>query len=418
MWRGNRVGQAALAALLWLSGGPAALGQVLNYESPRSASTLRNTNPAPLASETERPLGLHGSVTVSVSRQTNVLRQNDGSSDTSVTVSPLLWYQNEVGRHGVIVRYRGDYFKFKKLTGEDSVDHNLQGDFLLDMTDRLQGRVGAGYTKGHEIRGQLGTVDTSADEPNRFTETSLEGNLTYGRRENILQLSGTVGISRLKYTNNDAGEGRNKINSDFLGGTVYYNIGPKTSLLASVDRTEIDYVDPVEAFDLDSTETRLQLGVRWEATAITTGEVRIGRSKKDLKDPDRADFTGTTYAGRINWAPREYSVFSFYASRDTNESTEAGSDFIVSDLFGVAWNHTFNNAWSLNAYYSKGTDDFSSGRKDDLTDRGIGVNYGLLRWGSLGLQYSQTSRDSNQAENSFDDEALFFTFNSSFGVAY
>lgn len=395
-----------------------ALAQTISYEAPRSASVMRNNNPAPLESETERPLGLHGSVTVSVTRQSNVLRRGNGTGDTSVTVSPLLWYQNEIGRHGLIVRYRGDYFKFKDLSGENSIDHNLQGDFLLDLTDRLQGRIGAGYIKGHEIRGQLGTVDTASTEPNRFTENSLEGSLTYGRRENILQLTGTVGISRLKYTNNNGGEGRNKINSDFLGGTVYYNLGPKTSLLASLGRREIDYVDPVEAFDLDSTETTVSVGARWEATAITTGEVRIGRSKKDLKDPARADFSGTTYSGRINWAPREYSIFSFYASRETTESTEAESDYTVSDLLGVSWSHTINEAWSLNARYSKGKDAFSSGREDKLTDWGVGVNYGLFRWGALGVQYAQTSRDSSEAENNFDDEILFFTFSSSFGVSY
>lgn len=393
--------------------------QGVNYDAPRSSSVLRGNGlqSSGVGDDEDRPIGLHGSVSVSISKQQNVLRDNNADSDTVVTISPLLWYQQEFGRHGVVVRYRGDYFKFKDFSGENSIDHNLQSDVLLDMSEKLQVRIGAGYVLGHETRGLLGTVDTSSDKPNKFKEQSLEGSVTYGRRENTIQLSGTVGISQLKFTNNNAGEGRGNINSDHIGGTVYYNLGPRTALLAKLGRTNIDYVDNSEAFDLDSKETSAGIGVRWEATEITTGEASVSKTKKDLTNPSKEDFSGITYSGRVKWAPLEYSVFSLYGTRSTEESTSTNASYIISDEVGVSWSHILTQAWSLNAFASKGKDEFSDGRRDNLADFGMGVNYGLFSWGSIGLQYAQTKRSSSDTANNFDDETLVLLFSSNFGLS-
>jgi len=396
---------------------PVAEAQAFNYEAPRASSVLRGGGVTDYQGDDEdRPLGLYGSLSVSISKQQNVLRTNTGGSDTVIGVSPLLWYRKEIGRHGVVIRYRGDYLKFADLSDESTMDHNLQGDALFDLTEKFQARVGAGYTLGHEIRGQLGTVTNTLAKPNLFKESSLEGGLTYGRRENTIQLAGTVGVSTLKYTNNNGGGGRGGIDTKHIGGTVYYNIGARTSLLAEIGTNDVKYVNNSAEFNLDSKETYAGVGVRWDATEVTQGDVRVYRTKKNLDDPSRDDFLGTTYSGGITWSPRDYSRFRFHVAHSIEESSESNSSFIVGDEYGVKWNHTLSPDWSVNAFAKKGTDEYSSGRKDQLTDLGFGVNYGILDWASIGLQYAQANRTSNTDQNEFDDEIISLIFSSSFGI--
>ena len=397
---------------------PAANAQAFNYEAPRASSVLRNNGATKSQIyDEDRPIGLYGSLSVSISKQQNVLRtDNNSGSDTVLSVSPLLWYQKEIGRHGVVIRYRGDYLRYADLSNENALDHNLQGDALFDLSEKFQARVGAGYTLGHEVRGQLGTVINTLAKPNRFRETSVEGGLTYGRRENTIQLVGTVGVSKLKYTNNNGGGGRGDIDTKHIGGTVFYNIGTRTSLLAEVGINDIAYANNSAGFDLDSKETYAGIGARWDATELTQGDVRIYKTKKNLDDPSRNDFSGTTYSGGINWAPRDYSRFRFHVAHSIEESIDSTSSFVIGDEYGLRWNHTLNSAWSVNAFAIKGTDEYSSGRKDQLTDFGLGANYGAFSWGAIGLQYTQASRTSNTAKNEFDDEIISLIFTSSFGA--
>lgn len=377
--------------------------QSTNYAALPEASTLRNPLPAALRDDEGLVLGFYPAVSISYTRQTNVLRSKTNErSDYRLMITPTLAYIREIGRHRYQIQYRGDYFSFQNLKNENAIDHNIQGGIALDLTETLDARLRAGYTKGHEARGAAGARVSTSPEPDRFEEVSFGGGLTLGRRTSMLQLAGAMGISELRYVNND--QGARDRDSDSISGTVYYNLRPKTAVLFAVNRKTIDYIHPASGLNLDSTETGYHAGVTWEATAITTGLIKVGYTEKDLDDPTLKDYSGGTYEGRVRWRPRPFSTFEFYTARSTAESTEGTSSFIVSDQLGGGWNHQLSERWRVNAFADRIQDEFSSGRKDNIVNYGVGVGYNMLMWLDLAARYARAKRTSDFEDANYEDE--------------
>src|SRR5262249_47562298 len=111
----------------------------------------------------------------------------------------------------------------------------------------------------------------------------------------------------------------------------------------------------------------------------------------------------------VTWAPRTYSTFDFYTSRQSNESTGLG-DFILTDIYGATWNH----AWSSyvnTAVIVKGTKDDYQGfdRNDKTATLGLKIGYKFRRWLTLGAEYNHTHRNSNLDSFDYDRNIYFLT---------
>src|SRR5258708_36878642 len=120
---------------------------------------------------------------------------------------------------------------------------------------------------------------------------------------------------------------------------------PKTYLLGEVRKTEIKYRSPFSvSTDFSGDERRYYGGVSWEATAATTGTLKVGQLRRHF-DSGLPEAKATSWEGIITWAPRTYSVFDFYTSRQTNESTGLGN-FILSEILGVNWNHAWTSVFN------------------------------------------------------------------------
>jgi hypothetical protein len=177
--------------------------------------------------------------------------------------------------------------------------------------------------------------------------------------------------------------------------------------MAEARRTEIDYkhVDP----GLSADENRFYVGATWEATAATTGTIKVGRLERDFKNASLNDFSGSSWEALITWAPRTYSKFDFYSARQTNESTGLGN-FILTSVSGVTWTH----AWS--SYLNTGVDlryqkDQYQGfdRNDEIKSLGLKVGYRFRRWLTLGAEYAYSQRDSNLPQFEYNKNFYLLT---------
>jgi len=404
MARAIRPALVAVAVMAALQ--PSAYG--FNPSEQIGASTLRNTNPAPLGDLRDLADSLYGSVTVSAEQHQNVFRtERNEKSDVSLGLGATLGYRNTAGRHPYYAEYRGAYDAYNDFSDESGSSHTVGAGIELDMTERLNGYGRVTYTDGREDRGTPGTVPGSLDDRDRFTETAGELGLAYGNR---LRVYGGIGIAELRYKNN-AQSSRNR-DSDFWRLGVSYAVSPRTALFAEMSENDIQYVDQV-GLNQDSTETFYGGGVSWQPSARTAAIVRVGNTKKDMDDPAQMDFSDLTWDGRISYAIKPYSTVSFYAARSTEESTEATSAYVVSDLYGLSWNHTFRSSTGLTVYGSVTQDEFTDGRKDDYTEMGVAVTQPIGKRFAVGASYSYLQRDSNFPGESYDDEiiGLFATAN-------
>ncbi len=290
----------------------------------------------------------------------------------------------------VQLSYQGQIGRYTSSRDDDYVDHISRAQFDMAIDPHNFVRLGLDYILSHEPRGS--TDRPIAGSPDRYH--LMNPFFTYA-----LGAPGAEGRVEVYY---DDAERHYVSNREFtaasdrsvpeFGGAFYWRVMPRTYLMAEARQTDIDYV-------LDSPfsgrERRYYGGVTWEATAATTGTLKIGRLERNFDDPAVNDYSGTSWEALVTWAPRSYSKVDFYSARQTNESTGLG-DFILTSLAGVAWNHawtTYVNTAVEARYQRDAYQGFD--RTDKVTMVGLKAGYKFRRWLTVGGEYWHTVRDSN-----------------------
>ena len=178
---------------------------------------------------------------------------------------------------------------------------------------------------------------------------------------------------------------------------------PKTSFLVEARQTDISYLLPTST--LSGSKTRYYVGVTWDATAATTGTVKIGQLEKKY-DSSRPSYSETSWEGMVTWMPRTYSKVDLYSSRQPVESTGLG-DFILSDASGIVWSHGWNSVFTTDANARYVKDRYQGfDRTDETTGYGIKASYKMRRWLTLGAEYQYTNRDSRSRFQRLRQEPL------------
>lgn len=291
---------------------------------------------------------------------------------------------------------------------DDYVDNRFNAGFDWSLNHRNKLELSAEYFDGHEDRGSNDFSD-GAVNPDELTEETLSATYTYGSEASKGRLVANIQNFDREYTNNrDLTEGRDRKDLK-AGATFYWRVGGKTDLLVEASKTDIDYVnDPASVangFDtLDSDLKKLLVGVTWEATAKTSGTVKVGQATKSFDDADRQEADNTSWDANVQWSPKTYSVLTFATARRADESSGTGS-YIDAEDYSVSWNHQWSNSIVTNAYYSITDESYAEdagNRADDLTNFGVRVDYEMRRWLSLGLSASYSERDSNDESNNYE----------------
>lgn len=337
---------------------------------------------------------------VTYSNDDNIFRQEGSkTSDDISTISLGLGAEWLLGKHSLSAQYGGEFAYYDKNTNEDYKDHSLGASLLLDLTPKFNLDLNANTRRGHESRGSSGVASGVTAIPNKTEDNHLFAGLSYGRRSAKAQIQLEFDAGELHYTNNNQ-QGRDR-DTDSLTGRVFYNIGPKTALIFEALNRDVDYLNPGSR-NRNSTERYYNLGLSWEATYKTTGEVKIGRFTKKFESASEANGSGGSVAASIVWAPKTYSQVTFGASRQASETSTTDS-FIINSVVSADWEHAFNPRLRFSANISDGKDDYSGSREDNLSNRGMGLKYRFRPWLDIGLSYSYAERKSNEADSSFED---------------
>lgn len=400
---------AAAVSVAFAGAGPVSAQEEAIFGIPPAASTADALNPPP-GVDRERDLGVHASIGVSYLHTDNVRRTPDGESDDGFTISPALTYKAALGRHTAQLGASAELARFNEFDDEDYDSYTLDGAINLDVTRKLDIDAFAAFTAATESRGSSGSRVVQTGDRDEVEILAYGARATYGRLTNRIQLRAGVDREEWRYQNN-AQDFRDR-DVDNLRGAVYYNFSPRTSLFARVVFSDIEYVRPIR--NLDSEETSYSVGVRWQATAQTRGEFSVGRQEKEFDDPGLKDFEGTVYNGRIRWMPTRRTGVNLYGSRTTEETTTVEDGFFVSELLGISADHALTERLTAIAYFNHTDDEFDSGREDEIQDYGIGFDYALLRWLSVGARYGHIERESNDPLAEFEEEFVKLTLRGDF----
>jgi len=372
------------------------------------------------------PMFAYPELELAIKRDTNIALSPDTSTSAAISTrkADTIWYvrpglrlEAKQGENAFNVAYRGEYGRYDSQTNFNFNNHDFSatGDLTLDERNKL--RVGLQYVDRVDPPGTLNIVQTPT--PNKYHQPMVSGFYTYGAQDaqGKLELSGSY-LDK-KYVNNRfATFGLDHTEADY-GGTLLWRLQPKTYATFNLRQTKYNYADPT--ITLDSTNTFALIGVRWEATAATSGRFAIGSLNKKFDDAGHAagrqDFTGTSWEGNITWKPVEYSGVDFNTQRKTNDSTGLGN-YMINQTHQISWNHALTSRVSSKLMGSYSNDKFinapvaaagNTDRKDDTYNAGLRLTYEMRRWLKLGADYLYTKRNSN--DDNFDykrNQIMFF----------
>ena len=389
-------------AFFALSLGAAACALAQSPTPPlESAATLQSAGalPVPPGGIPLGPMIVYPGIDASYGHNDNLFSSNiNKGSSSQTTISPYAKAEAKIGPHTFDALFRIDDVRYSGSPADNYTAYGLLGNANLVISGRAGLKLRAEHRRGFDPRGSTDRAGSAT--PDEYINQGIEGIFSYGApgAQGRIEIDG--GAYSRRYQNNRATTVVSDRDTTQIGGTFLWRIAPKTELLALAQRRSIDY--SLDTSTQSSTEMRYQVGAKWDATAKTSGIVKFGLLEKKFNNSTRGDFSGSSWDGAVRWSPLTYSVFDFYTSKATNESTGTG-DFLLTQTYGMTWNHAWNSRFSTAAQASWRKDDFlgtGGGRVDKTSTLGANFTYQWQRWLRFGGSYTMTDRTSNP--NTFD----------------
>lgn len=334
-------------------------------------------------------------------RQTNVL----GSA--YVMTSPALRLESPPGQLRFDVTLRMDATRYDSAPADNTLSYGLTGNMEMTFTGRASMRLRAEHRHGSDPRGFTDRAISAT--PDEWDNTGAEGVFRYGAQGAQGRIEIDTAYYLRRYTNNRATTAAADRDTSQLGGTFYWRVRPKTELLLQTQFRRIDYVLP--SVSLDSTEQRHYLGLKWEATAATTGIAKFGWLEKRFDAGSRNGISESSWDIGVRWSPRTYSVVDLVTSRQTGESSGLG-DAIVGTNYGLTWSHAWSSRLRTQAIASYRNDQFTGAgisRQDNVSTLGGKVLYDFRRWLRFGVEYTHSERDSSAFGLDYRRNVILFT---------
>jgi hypothetical protein len=301
--------------------------------------------------------------------------------------------------------YQAQIGRYTDSDPDNYVDHVARAQLDTAFTGRSFLRLGYDYVRGHDPRGS--TDRGISGSPDKYQLSSPSVMYAFGApgAQGRVELYASDGEK--KYLNNRATTAGSDRDTLEYGGAFYWRVAPKTYLLAEARETKIDY--KLSTSPQDSQERRYYAGVSWEATAATTGTLKVGQLRRSFDNGSFPTSNETSWEGSILWAPRTYSTFDFFTSRQTTESTGLGR-FILTSIAGVTWSHAWNSYLNSAVLLRYQKDEYQGvNRTDETRSLGFKVGYKFHRTTTFGAEYTYTQRDSNLPQFEYDKNFYLLT---------
>jgi hypothetical protein len=343
------------------------------------------------------PFVLYPAVTVLEGYNDNVTLTNNNRVTSAVTVlSPALLAELKGSTTAYRLSYLGNYGWYSNSSTDNYQYHEFRGGADFDFSVRSALRLNAEYLIKSDPRGST-LASTNVGSPNEWNQAGIAGVYSYGAAGAQGRIEAEGGYYQKRYTNNRLITETLDYDLARYGGTFFWRVGPKTEWLIQGQHLETDYNSSLSV--QDNKENRFLTGLKWEATALTTGTAKVGYSQKKYTSSGAAlnNVKGGIWEVGVRWSPLTYSVVDFATGKNFNDSQGGlGSTYVTNKYYNLIWTHAWTERIRSVASGSYLTDDFSGIARNDKTSVfGLKMTYDMRRWLIFGAEYQYTERDSS-----------------------
>ena len=276
----------------------------------------------------------------------NIFSQASDTTGSGIfTVAPAAKFLLDDGINNFQIDVGIESGTFLDSSDDNYLTGNLHFNSHLEPSSRSRFDIRLEANKDVEARGTgltEGTGDTEA-EPLLYNNQLAKLTYEYGS----LASSGRIAVMGSYYNKNYTNLTERTEVAEFrsydkptLGATFFYTTNASTDAFFEIKASAINY-DKDEAISRDSDVFSALVGIKWEATALTSGSFKIGQEQKKFSDSAREDFKGISWEGNIDWSPLSYSTLTLETSQAAKDPDLEG-DYITESVYGVNWAHEWN----------------------------------------------------------------------------
>jgi len=342
----------------------------------------------------------------------NITRSTNGKAGSWVTVvTPALDVTAGGESSNITLHY--DLSSGNDSRNIDSyTDHTAGGGVHKELTHRAVFDATASYHKGHDSRGTTFTgIVTGFNTPDKWHETAVNAQFSYGGQnaKGRLVFDGSFTVRR--YDNHRVLTVARDLNTGDMGVIFYYRLMPKTSALLEGRYTSFDY--RLVNSPLASNEASVLGGLTWDATARTSGTIKVGWQRKKFRRGTQTASNNLSWDVLIDWSPMTYSTWTFSSGYQADETDGTGA-FIKSIDVNLTWDHAWNSRLKHVIDVSYTHDQFvGTLRRDNTVEASIGLSYALASWLDIATSYDYEKRTSNVGRVDFTQNVYSLTLTGS-----
>jgi hypothetical protein len=384
-----------------------------SFSGTAKASEVIMTTPVDASAapfKTESGIYLYPTLFTGFGSNSNVQSSSTNAvSSNFVNIAPELVAElkHKGDRYTALVSVNNTSYGSSSSDNSTSSELNIAGDNYF--TSRARAGWSVGQVNGSDPRGSNNRPISA--EPDRWHTTSLNGKFVYGAPEAQGRIEVALGNAAKTYDNNRVNTAVADLTTDSFGATVFYRLSSRTQALAEFRNAKTNYASSL-ATD-SNTERRIYGGVTWEATAATTGTIKVGNLAKEFDRPGKNNFNGGSWEIAARWKPLSYSAIDLQTTRTTADATGVG-DYNLNTSIDLIWNHSWNR--SLSTRFSVGSLDVDFGgtsRKDTTNNLAFSADYAWLRWLKVGVDIATTDNKTNAATGAYKRTVSMVTLNAS-----
>jgi len=390
-------------------------------------------------------------LTVELGQDDNPLRGENGSEASAfVTLEPELKYIFQRRNNTLTIGYSGQYLQYLDQFCSDPVgtgfglansgvdrpgdcassasrpvdkasfqDHTLGLSGFLEISRRARATFDLSTSVTHQPLGTGLSADDSVlsliREPDALLRNAAFAGLSYGANQARGELRFGLSVVDRSYRNN----GRDL---DILGeswvqpsASIFYRVGARTQIFAGLSGSDIS------GGNSERGVTRSFVGVEFDASAITSGSIRVSDVTEDFDNSTRGDLNYAGFDVDLTWRPRRFSTVTVGAGRETQRATLNEGVGITTNV-DVEWLHFWRERLSSEVVLGIQRNESTAGVvNNDANDRTNTLrfegNYNVRRWLDVGAfvqTEDRTGRNANGQSRDYSRALIGLTANGTF----